>query len=100
MVIQVRGALQVEWGVHRDIPLEVGRTEVHALDALLAADRVKDVQIQIHLGFRHADKIKSAADVQYGETLLSDGFQSYEVEYMICASTEKIANSFDRVCLR
>src|SRR5580692_10453347 len=89
-VIQVHSPLQVEFGVHRDIALEVGRTEVHALDALLAADRVKDVQSQIHLGFRHADKIKSAADVQHGETLLSDGLQPYEVEYMIGASTERV----------
>src|SRR5205807_6222366 len=95
-VIQVHAALHVELGIHRDIALEVGRTEVHALDALLAAYGIKDVQIDIHLGFRHADKIESAADVQHGESLLSDGLQTDKVEYMIGASTEKVANSFDR----
>lgn len=100
-VIQVHAALQVKSGVHRNIALEVGRTEVHALDALLAAYRVKDVQIQSHLGLRHADKIKPAADVQHSEALPGDGLQPDEVEHMIgVASGEKVANSFDRLRFR
>ena len=97
-VIQVHAALQVELGVHRDIALEVGRTEVHALDALLAADRVKDVQIDIHFGFRHSDEVKTAADGQHGEPLLRHGLQSHEIEHMIGASAQKVADGFDRFC--
>src|SRR5260370_32973009 len=55
-VIQVHAAWQVQPRVHGDIALEVGRTEVHALDALLAADRAKDVQIDTNFSLRSPDE--------------------------------------------
>src|SRR5579872_532440 len=71
-IIQIDPTLQIELGVHGDIPLEVRGAEVDALDALLPADGVKDVQVEADLGFGYSDEIKSAADAQHGEPLLGD----------------------------
>jgi hypothetical protein len=86
-------------GVHRYVALEIGGTEVHALDALLAADRIKDVQLDADLGFGYTDEIKSAANAQHSQTLFSYLFQPHEVEDMICTTRQEIANCFDWIRL-
>src|SRR5882672_9013070 len=59
-IIEVHPALQIQLGVHGDVALEVGRAEVHALDALLSPDRVEDVQVEADLGFGDSDEVESA----------------------------------------
>jgi hypothetical protein len=66
--------LQIEIGKHRHVPLEVGGAEVHALNALLASDRVKDVHVEHDLGLGDADEIEAAADAKHGEPLLRHRF--------------------------
>ena len=59
---------------------------VHALDALLSADRVKNVHVDADLGLGDADEIKATARVQHGEPLLRHDFQADEVQDVIGAA--------------
>src|SRR5579862_6387529 len=77
--------------------LEVGRAEVHALDALLAADGAEDVQIDVYLGSDDPDEVECAARAQHGETLLGYRLQPYEVEDVIGSSWQKIPHRFNRL---
>jgi hypothetical protein len=87
-VIQVHLALQVQFGVHRNIALEVGRAVVDSLDALLPTDRVKDVHTHLDFGPRHADKVQSTTDAEHCQPLLAHGLEPYEVEDVISSSRQ------------
>jgi hypothetical protein len=75
--------LQIQLGVHWDVVLEVGRAEVHPLNALLAADGAEDVQIDVYLGSDDPDELESPSHAQHRETLLCYRLQPYEVEDVI-----------------
>ena len=62
---------------------------VHALDALLSADRIKMFTSRLDLGVGDADEIKSTARAQHGEPLLRHGFQAHEVEDVIGAARQQ-----------
>src|SRR4029077_16013816 len=98
-IIKVYSALQIEPGVHRYVALEVRGTEVHALDAPLAADRIKDIQLDADLGSGHTDEIKSATNAQHSEASFSYLFQPHKIEDMVCTTREEIANCFDWIRL-
>ena len=78
------------------VPPEVGGPEVHALNTLLTADRVKDVHVEADFRLGDADEIEAAADPQHGEPLLGHRFQTDEVENVVSASGEESADGFDR----
>src|SRR4029077_4607723 len=98
-IIKVYSALQIKLGVHRYVALEVGGTEVHALDTLLAADRIKDGQLDADLGFGYTDEIKSATNAQHSEALFSYLFQPHKIEDMVCTTRQEIASCFDWIRL-
>lgn len=77
--------------------LKVGRAEIYALDAFLAADRIKDVQIDVDLWSGYTDEIGSPAHAKHGETLLGYRLQPHEVEDMIGSSSQKIADGLNRL---
>ncbi len=75
--------------------LAVGRAEVDALDALLPADRVKDVHADLDLWSRHTDQVKPTTDAEHCEPLLGDRFLPHEVEDVIRSSWQKVADGLD-----
>jgi hypothetical protein len=77
--------------------LEVSGTEVHALNALLTADRVKDVHVEADLGLGDADEIEAAADAQHGKPLLRHRFQTDEVKDVVRTPREETTDGFDRL---
>ena len=85
--------------VHRDVALRVGRAEVHAHDALLAADCGKDVHANIDLGFRHTDEVKRAPDGEHRQSFFGHHLQPDKVEDVVGASRQQFAYGIDRSLL-
>src|SRR5579862_3082901 len=94
-VVQVHPALQVQLCVHRNVTLCVSRAEIYSRDALLSANRTKNVHTDVDFGFRHSDQVQATADSEHCEPLLGHCLQPYEVEDVISSGWQEIADGLD-----